>query len=263
MPKAVCPRGTRPAAANLTSFARDEHVLFEGNSGTARVSRRTRLPRWNPFREKRRFHLRNPRWKTALSASRSTSLVRSFPIKWRTGGELALGSLNRLMLNQDPLMIPFNAWDINPNYTKMPRAKATRANRINESRRGRALSASRPTGLERVRSCSAWCSKRAATASGLKRGWTGTSGCACSARIFDPADYGDEADFEIQFGAISRATTERNSIESAQFEVCGHKWASVHQNDMGFCPAQRQQIRPSRQERAHEPQPAARAGLPE
>jgi alpha-mannosidase len=51
---------------------------------------------------------------------------------------------------------------------------------------------------------------------------------------FFPADYGDTADFDIQFGAISRPTTERDSIERAQIEVCGHKWVVVRKDGRGF-----------------------------
>jgi len=51
---------------------------------------------------------------------------------------------------------------------------------------------------------------------------------------FYPADYGEAAAFEIQFGAMERPTTEKNSVEAAQFEVCGHKWVSVHRDGRGF-----------------------------
>jgi len=51
---------------------------------------------------------------------------------------------------------------------------------------------------------------------------------------FYPADYGDVAEFDIPFGAMARPTTEHTSVEAAQFEVCGHKWASVHKNGVGF-----------------------------
>ncbi len=51
---------------------------------------------------------------------------------------------------------------------------------------------------------------------------------------FRPARYGDAARCEIQFGHISRPTTERDSVERAQFEVCAHRWIAVEDEAGGF-----------------------------
>lgn len=44
----------------------------------------------------------------------------------------------------------------------------------------------------------------------------------------------DEANFNIQFGHISRKTTENNSVEIAQFEVSGQKFVDMSENDVGI-----------------------------
>jgi len=41
------------------------------------------------------------------------------------------------------------------------------------------------------------------------------------------------ATFEIQFGALDRATHNNTSWEQAQFEVCGHKWADLSEGGYG------------------------------
>jgi alpha-mannosidase len=51
---------------------------------------------------------------------------------------------------------------------------------------------------------------------------------------FRPTRYGDSARCEIQFGHISRPTTERDSREKAQFEVCAHKWIATEDMYGGF-----------------------------
>ena len=51
---------------------------------------------------------------------------------------------------------------------------------------------------------------------------------------FFPSHYGAEALCEIQFGHIARPTTERDSVEKAQFEICAHKWIAVQDETGGF-----------------------------
>ncbi len=43
-----------------------------------------------------------------------------------------------------------------------------------------------------------------------------------------------QATFEIPFGNLERATTTNHSWDSAQFEVCGHKWADLSENSLGI-----------------------------
>ena len=51
---------------------------------------------------------------------------------------------------------------------------------------------------------------------------------------FRPAHYGETVRCEIQFGHIERVTTERDSVEKAQFEICAHKWIATEDVGGGF-----------------------------
>ena len=42
------------------------------------------------------------------------------------------------------------------------------------------------------------------------------------------------ATFDTQFGHINRSTHNNTSWDSAQYEVCGHKWASIQEHGLGF-----------------------------
>lgn len=44
----------------------------------------------------------------------------------------------------------------------------------------------------------------------------------------------NKATYEIQFGAIDRPTHHNNEYDDIRFEVCGHKWADMSQNDCGI-----------------------------
>ncbi|MBN3035383.1 MAG: alpha-mannosidase [Bacteroidales bacterium] len=51
---------------------------------------------------------------------------------------------------------------------------------------------------------------------------------------FDWAVDNDSATYEIPFGTICRPSVWRNSIDSARFEVCGHKWIDLTDEDAAF-----------------------------
>ena len=51
---------------------------------------------------------------------------------------------------------------------------------------------------------------------------------------FRPTHFGPTAACEIQFGHIHRVTTENDSVETAQFEVCAHKWLATEDAGGGF-----------------------------
>lgn len=54
-------------------------------------------------------------------------------------------------------------------------------------------------------------------------------------RVNFPVDVNTtKAAFEIQFGNLERGTTNNTSWDSAQFEVCGHKWADLSENALGI-----------------------------
>ncbi|MET0296293.1 MAG: glycoside hydrolase family 38 C-terminal domain-containing protein, partial [Microbacterium sp.] len=46
--------------------------------------------------------------------------------------------------------------------------------------------------------------------------------------------YADTVACEIQFGHIERTTTERDTVETAQFEICAHKWVALEAAEGGF-----------------------------
>jgi len=226
------PAGDKPNAVNLTSFARDEHVQFEGEWYRARVAPYS-IAALEPVSAEQTLSFTQSTMENGFVHLAFNEYGEIVSYQTADGRELAAGSLNRLTLYQDPLMIPFNAWDINPNYTKMP------------ARRLRARTASTKIEGPRIVREQTYCFGKSKIIQRVVL--EALSDCVrVETRVdwrerlrmlradFDPADYGDAAEFEIQFGAISRATTERNSMESAQFEVCGHKWASVHKDGRGF-----------------------------
>ena len=63
---------------------------------------------------------------------------------------------------------------------------------------------------------------------------TGTRSTGCFAPSSSPRTTADTAKCEIQFGHIERPTTERDSVEKAQFEVCAHKWIATKDDAGGF-----------------------------
>lgn len=49
-----------------------------------------------------------------------------------------------------------------------------------------------------------------------------------------PVDiHSNEADYEIQYGNVTRPTHYNTSWDSARFEVCHHKWLDIHENNYG------------------------------
>lgn len=49
-----------------------------------------------------------------------------------------------------------------------------------------------------------------------------------------PVDiHSNEADYEIQYGNVTRLTHHNTSWDAARFEVCHHKWLDVHENNYG------------------------------
>jgi alpha-mannosidase len=149
------------------------------------------------------------------------------------GHELASGPLNRLTLYCDPLMIPFDAWDIHQTYYKKRKRRLKCAEAITRQDgprlvREQVYRFGKSQILQRV---------ILEEGSDCVRFETQVSWHERHKMLradFYPADYDETADFDIQFGTMTRPTTERNSIERAQIEVCGHKWVSVHKDGRGF-----------------------------
>jgi alpha-mannosidase len=149
------------------------------------------------------------------------------------GWELSQAGLNRLVLFTDKFTVPFNAWNIDPGYRKRPKRQLRPFDVRTEIDGPRVL-----------RTCRYRFGKSAMTqkviieaGSLLVRFETEVDWHEKHRMLraeFFPADYGDKAKCEIQFGYIERPTTERDSVEKAQFEVCAHRWAAVEKDGRGF-----------------------------
>jgi alpha-mannosidase len=221
-------------AVNLTSFKRDEFIKHEGKWYRACVP---------PYAIKRLEEIMTPAPELACSENTISNGLLNLTfggggeivscVDRRIGRELSGAYLNRLMLYQDRFVYPFNAWDIDQKYYK---------------RSARVLKAfSSEAYIEGMRAV-----RRSVYKFGRSRIEqdvildAGSDMVRFETRIewhetfrmlradFEPADFGDKARFEIQFGSIERATTERDSVEKAQFEVCAHKYVSVEGEKGGF-----------------------------
>jgi alpha-mannosidase len=149
------------------------------------------------------------------------------------GNEHSAGGLNRLVLHRDPYQFPFDAWDIKQDYfTTTPRTiRMSRALTVvdgpsivrTQSHRSRSFSIQQRIILE--------------SGSDVVRFET-TVEWHTSHRMlraqFYPTHFGATAKSEIQFGHIDRVTTENDSVETAQFETCAHKWIATQDERGGF-----------------------------
>jgi len=225
--------GNALCAVNLTSFARDEYVKHEGKWYRACVQ---------PYAAGRVEEVVGVVDGLAASKDMLSNGILTLTFgsdggivscKDRSGRERSGGYLNRLTLYQDRFVYPFNAWDIDRKY---------------HQRSARTL---RPTSVETFvdgpravrRSVYRFGGSKVAQDVILEADgdtvrfetqvdWHETFKMLRA--DFAPADYGDTARFEIQFGSIERATTEKNSVETAQFEVCAHKYVAVQGEKGGF-----------------------------
>jgi alpha-mannosidase len=149
------------------------------------------------------------------------------------GAEHARDGLNRLVIHKDPYVWPFNAWDIKVDYfEKEPRTlRVTSSESYVEGAtvvRRQVYASRRVTVVQRV---------TLEAGSDVVRFQTEVDWHEKHRMLraeFRPEHYGDTALCEIQFGHIARVTTENDSVERAQFEVCAHKWIATSDADGGF-----------------------------
>lgn len=217
---------------NLTGFARDEHVRVDGAWHRAVVE---------PYAAARVEPATGPFRLTALPSSISNGLLELrfddhgviTSLTDAAGAQHAGDGLNRLVVHRDPYQWPFDAWDIDPRYAeRRPRqlrlaASATRIDGptvVREQRlTGPGVEVEQRIVLEH--------------GSELVRFETRVDWRASHRMLraeFRPSRWADEAACEIQFGHIRRATTERDSVERAQFEVVAHRWIAVEDEVGGF-----------------------------
>lgn len=222
-----------PSLVNLSSFDRDEYLRIDGGWYHAQVppyaaAAASAAPGPFPALAAGDDSLSNGL--LSLRFGRYGEIISCLDAG---GRELAAGSLNELILFSDPFDIPFNAWNINPRYRSMPKRRlrpyasetaieGPQAVRINRYRFGKSsavqkviLQAGSDTALFET-----------------ELDWHETHRMLRAE--FFPADYGDTVKCEIQFGYIERSTTEKDSVEKAQFEVCAHRWVAVEKDGRGF-----------------------------
>jgi alpha-mannosidase len=231
--KSKCGADSALAFANLTSFERDEFVKHKGRWYRARLSpysAREAEPPGNAFET---LSFTGDSISNGLLSLRFTRGGEIASCTDNAGHELSGGYLNRLTLYTDMPVDVFNAWNIDSQYYKKPhRHPAARRHktmidgprviRVQEYVFGKSrviqrviLEAGRDTVLFQTFA-----------------DWRETHKMLRA--DFRPADYGGTVKCETAFGYIDRPTTENNSLERAQFEVCCHKWAAVTGNDYGF-----------------------------
>jgi alpha-mannosidase len=229
---AQLPQGEGLTALNLTSFPRREHVKVGQQWYEAEVGPYSAAP------------LKPPGGHPELAFTADTLGNGVLTLRFGTTGEIvscldaagaehAADGLNRLTLHKDPYVWPFNAWDIAVDYMKRP----PRTLRVTSSRsyldgssvvREQVYRAAKVTVVQRV---------ILEAGSDVVRFDTEVDWHEKHRMLraeFRPEHYGPTVQCEIQFGHISRVTTENDSVEKAQFEVCAHKWIATEDAGGGF-----------------------------
>lgn len=225
--------GEAPSALNLTSFPRVEHVRVDGAWMRAEVG---------PYSA---AHLTAVEDFAGLEHSGDTMSNGILTLRFdggsgeivscvdAAGAEHVLDGFNRLALYRDPFQFPFDAWDIGQAYADTTPEVLTLASARTSIDgplivRHHEFRARRATVHQRI---------VLEAGSPVVRFETHVDWHEDHRMLraeFRPVHYGAEALCEIQFGHIARATTERDAVEKAQFEVCAHKWVATRDHAGGF-----------------------------
>ncbi|QCR20188.1 alpha-mannosidase [Agrococcus sp. SGAir0287] len=218
--------GDAPAALNLAPVARDEPILVDGTWMRAQVppyATAALVPEpAHPELVADAAGLANGL--VTLRFDDATGTIVS--MLDADGFEHAGEGLGRLVLQRDPLQIPWDAWDISP---RAAAASGTPLRVVERSWHVHGPRAVRRHVLEgprvRVRQDVVLEAGTMLVRFETHVDWHQTHRML---RVeHRPTRYGPEALCEIQMGHIRRATTERDSVERAQFEVCAHRWLAV------------------------------------
>jgi len=225
------PNGTELTALNLTAFTRSEPVKVDDAWFHAEVE---------PYAAA----VLTPARTGELSFSDDTLTNGLLTVRFGVSGEIvscvdsagaehARDGLNRLTIHKDPYVWPFNAWDIDVNYfEKKPRTLRMQHVRSYvdgptvvrvQQHRSRTVTVEQRVILE--------------TGSSVVRFETDVDWHEKHRMLraeFRPTHFGETVQSEIQFGHISRVTTENDSVERAQFEICAHKWIATDDGSAGF-----------------------------
>jgi len=226
------PRQQGPTALNLTSFERHEPIKvgddwFEASVGPYAAAA------LGPARDASDLAFTEETLSNGILTLRFARTGEIVSCRDASGFEHAADGLNRLVTYKDPYVWPFNAWDIKVDYaTKTPRTlAATEVNSYldgptvvrHQVYRSRKVTIDQKVILEadsdtvRFETEVDWHEKHRMLRT-----------------EFRPTRYSDTVRCEIQFGHIERVTTERDSVETAQFEVCAHKWIATEDSTGGF-----------------------------
>jgi alpha-mannosidase len=149
------------------------------------------------------------------------------------GAEHSAGGLNRLVLHRDPYQFPFDAWDIKQDYFK------TKPRTVRMSYGGTVIDGPTIVRTQSHHSRAFTLEQRIILEAGsdVVRFETTVDWHARHRMLraqFYPTHFGSTAKSEIQFGHIERVTTENDSVETAQFETCAHKWIATEDDRGGF-----------------------------
>jgi alpha-mannosidase len=222
----------RPSALNLTSFPRAEHVKIDDSWFRAEVApyAAAALVPTESFGE---LNFTSDTLTNGILTLRFGATGEITSCLDAAGAEHAAGGLNRLVLHRDPYQFPFDAWDIKQDYAKTT-PRTLRVSSVESSVDGATVIRRQVYQGRRFT-----IDQRVILEAGsdvvrfdTRVDWH-ESHRMLRAQFF-PVHYGDTARCEIQFGHIERVTTERDSVETAQFEVCAHKWISTQDAGGGF-----------------------------
>jgi alpha-mannosidase len=221
-----------PTALNLTSFPRRESVKVDDRWFEAEVPPYAAAP-LRPAADHPELGFTADTLTNGVLTLRFGASGEIVSCRDRTGAEHGAGGLNRLVIHKDPYVWPFNAWDINSKYTtKTPRT--LKVSEVTSSVDGATVVRRQ---VFRARTVTIVQRVILEAGSDVVRFETEVDWRARLRMLraeFRPVHYGDTVKCEIQFGHISRVTTERDSVEKAQFEVCAHKWIATEDADGGF-----------------------------
>ena len=224
--------GEAASVVNLTSYPRAEHVKTADGWRWAEVA---------PYGAAR---LQDEKTDAALSVDAESMTNGILTLRFDASGHIAScvdaddvehagDGLNRIVIHRDPYQFPFDAWDIKQDYFRTdpdvlaPASVETVLDGPTVVRRS-VYRFSRSTIEQRV---------VLESGSDVVRFETVVDWREKHRMLraeFRPSRWADEVRCEIQFGHIARPTTQRNAVETAQFEICAHKWIALEDRYGGF-----------------------------
>ena len=153
--------------------------------------------------------------------------------KTDNGREYVKSASATLRIYTDKRMHPYNAWDIDSNYEKRPSEKMRLVGAKTYVKDGKAVCEQAfAYNNSKVKRYVYLCPDCPVVYFDNVAVWQETH--KMMRADFFPSDFADKVSCDIQFGHIERSTKTENSIETAQFEICAHKWVDVSDNGIGI-----------------------------